>query len=99
MTYCIKLTFQNPYIGSRHGGNATLYTGLPLKEAYKKLLELYNDKYECERPYASNWGLAVIQSKPFAFGAVPTFRDKTRSFDWDSRSYSIEIEDENNEDN
>lgn len=93
-TYSIELKFQNPYISSRNGGDKTLFTGLSLKEAHKKLLDLYNEKYDCERPYAPNWGLAVVQSKPFAFGAVPTFQDGTRSFDWDSRSYSIEIEDE-----
>lgn len=93
-TYSIKLTYQNPYIGSRNGGNKTLESGLTLKEAYQKLLDLYNDKYSDERPYAPNWGLAVIQSRPYAFGAVPTFSDGTRSFDWDSRVYSIEEENE-----
>lgn len=91
-TYSIKLKFQNPYIGSRNGGNRTLYKGLSLKEAQSRLLSLYNEKYEGERPYARNWGLAVIQSKPYVFGAVSTFGDGTRSFDWDSRSYSIEAE-------
>lgn len=94
-TYSIELKFQNPYIGSRNGsGNRSLYTGLSLKDAQSKLLAIYNEKYDGERPYARNWGLAVIQSKPFVFGAVPTFKDGTRSFDWDSRSYSIEIEED-----
>ena len=42
-------------------------------------------------------GMAVIQSKPFVFGATPTFGDGTRSFDWDSRSYSIELEEDEEE--
>lgn len=91
-TYRIKLVFQNSYIASRNGGNRTLESGLTLKEAYKKLLDLYNEQYSDERPYANNWGLAVIQSRPYVFGASPTFKDGTRSFDVDSRSYIIELE-------
>lgn len=93
-TYSIKLKFDNPYIGSRNGGDKTLCENLTLKSAYAKLLDLYNDKYGNERPYARNWGIAVIQSKPFADGAVPTFKDGTRAFSWDSRIYSIEIEED-----
>lgn len=89
----------NGYIANRDitfNGNTEVIieSGLSLKEAQSKLLDLYNEKYENERPFASNWGLAVIQSKPFADGAVSTFQDGTRSFDWDSRNYSIQIEDE-----
>ena len=91
-TYKIELKYQNPYIGQRNGGNITLATGLSLKQAQKLLLDLYNEKYEGERPYAPNWGLAVIQSQPFCFGARPTFNDGTRVFDWDIRTYSIELE-------
>lgn len=69
-------------------------SNLPLKDAQVELLKLYNQLYDCERPYAPNWGMAVIQSKPHAFGALPTFQDGTRSFDWDSIGYSIEAEDE-----
>ena len=91
-TYRITLTFQNPYIAKRNGGNSVICDGLTLKDAQKKLLSMYNQKYEGLRPYAPNWGLAVIQSAPYAFGARPTFADDTRSFDWDSRAYAIEIE-------
>lgn len=63
---------------------------LSLKEAYSKLLSMYNEMYKDERPYAHNWGLAVIQSQSYAFGAVPTFSDGTRRFEYDGRSYSIE---------
>lgn len=67
-------------------------SGLLLKEAQTKLLDMYNEKYSNERVYATNWGVAVIQSKPYDFGAIKTFQDGTRSFDWDSRSFSIELE-------
>lgn len=89
----------NGYIANRDitfNGNTEVIieSGLSLKEAQSRLLAIYNEKYDGDRPYARNWGLAVIQSKPFVFGAVPTFKDGTRSFDWDSRSYSIEIEED-----
>ncbi|MCL2597277.1 MAG: hypothetical protein FWD66_06415 [Paludibacter sp.] len=91
-TYRIKLEFTNPYIGSKKGGNKTLETGLTLKVAQKKLLEMYNNQYSSERNYAKNWGLAVIQSSPYLFGANKTFSDRTRSYEWDSRRYFIEEE-------
>lgn len=69
-----------------------LESGLTLKEAHKKLLDMYNRMFECERPYAANWGLAVIQSAPCLFGACKTFQDGTRTFDYDSRTYTIEEE-------
>lgn len=93
-TYKIQLTFQNPYIAQRNGGDKTISTGLTLKEAQTELLDLYNRKYDGERPYAMNWGLAVIQSRPYIFGARPTWEDGTRTFDWDSRAYSIEPEED-----
>lgn len=93
-TYSIKLKFQNPYIGSRNGGDRTIDDNLSLKQAYKQLLDLYNEKYSNERPYAFNWGIAVMQSRKTIFGATKTFQDGTRSFDWDSRSYSIELEED-----
>ena len=67
-------------------------SGLKLKEAQKKLLNIYNELYEDERPYAHNWGLAVIQSQRQVYGASPTYRDGTRSFSYDGRCYSIEEE-------
>lgn len=93
-TYRIRLSYQDPYIASRSEKARILETSMPLNQAYKKLLELYNDKYEGDRPYAQNWGLAVIQSAPFISGAVRTFSDGTRMFDWDGRVYSIEEENE-----
>lgn len=63
---------------------------LTLKEAQKELLRMYNEIFEDERPYACNWGLAVIQSHRQVDGAFQTFSDGTRSFEYDSRRYSIE---------
>lgn len=92
-TYKITLTFSDPYIGSRNGGNKTIEEGLTLKQAQKKLLEMYNDKYD-DRGYATNWGIAVNSSARFAEGAYKTSADGTRRFDWDSRIYRIEQEEE-----
>lgn len=69
-----------------------LHRGMTLKESYKELLEMYNYYYEGERPYACNWGMAVIHSKKKVFGANDTYRDGTRSFTWDSRTFRIEEE-------
>ena len=89
----------NSYIANRDSNlngctEIVVASNLSLKEAQSQLLDMYNEKYGDERPFASNWGLAVIQSKPFSFGATPTFVDGTRSFDWDSRLYSIELEED-----
>ena len=67
---------------------------LTLKEAYKMLLDMFNEKYADneEVGYAANWGIAVIRSRKYVDGATPTFSDGTRSFDWDRRSYVIEAE-------
>lgn len=91
-TYCIKVKNQNVYIAQRSGENGVLSQGLTLKEAYKELLDLYNEKYSGERSFVPNWGLAVCQSKKHVFGALPTYKDGTRAFDWDSRAYVIEEE-------
>lgn len=67
---------------------------LTLKEAYKMLLDMFNEKYADneEVGYAANWGIAVIRSRKYVDGATPTFSDGTQSFDWDGRSYVIEAE-------
>lgn len=70
----------------------TIKSGMTLKEAQKELLDMYNGIYMEERPYAPNWGMAVIQSKGHVFGASKTLGDGTRSFDYDSVKYSIEEE-------
>lgn len=78
-----------------HKTEVTLERGLSLKEARTKLLELFNDKFEWEIGYSQNWGIAVNKTKKLCFGANYTYRDGTRSFNWDSRTFSIELEDEN----
>ena len=60
---------------------------LTLKEAQRKLLSMFNECYELD---CSNWGMAVIASKERAEGAYKTHEDGTRSFDYDSRTFSIE---------
>lgn len=92
----------NGYIANRDimfNGNCyvTLEKSLTLPEAKKHLLEMYNEKFMDERPYAENWGIAVIQSQNHVHGAYRTFRDGTRSFSWDSRTFSIEEEIEETE--
>ena len=64
-----------------------LHSGLTLKNAQSLLLELYNRMYEETQSYAPNWGIAVIHGN-----ASPTASDGTRSFEYDSRYFSIVIE-------
>ena len=54
------------------------------------MLSIFNDCYELG---CSNWGMAVIATKSRDFCAYPTHEDGTRSFDYDSRTFSIEEED------
>ena len=69
-------------------------SSLTLKESHQKLLDMYNERFSEERPYASNWGIAVIQSARQVDGAAATSRNGTRSFDYDGRIFSIEEETE-----
>ena len=62
---------------------------LTLKEAQRRLLSMFNEYYELG---CGNWGMAVIASKERAEGAYKTHEDGTRSFDYDSRTFSIEEE-------
>ena len=62
---------------------------LTLKEAQGKLLSMFNECYELG---CSNWGAAVMARKNRAEGAYKTHEDGTRSFDYDSRTFSIEEE-------
>lgn len=64
---------------------------LTLKEARRRLLSMFNECYELG---CSNWGMAVIASKERAEGAYKTHEDGTHSFDYDSRSFSIEEEEQ-----
>lgn len=65
----------------------TIAEGLTLKEAYKKLLAMYNE--DNSDYYAPNWGIAVCQNR----GAMATAPDGTRRYDYDSRIFEIEEED------
>lgn len=67
---------------------------LTLKEAYKKLLDMFNSDYEDEGIYAKNWGIAVRISK---YRASRTYSDGTRRYEYDSRYYSIEEQEEQEE--
>jgi hypothetical protein len=63
----------------------TIADQLGLKDAYKKLLNMYNDD-NSDYPSAPNWGIAVRQGR----GAQATFLDGTRCYEYDSRYYQIE---------
>lgn len=72
--------------GSTFNGNCeiTIADQLDLKDAYKKLLDMYNDD-NSNYPSAPNWGVAVRQDR----GAQATCPDGTRSYEYDSRVYEI----------
>lgn len=58
---------------------------LNLKDAQKKLLEMYNED-NSNYPSAPNWGVAVHQNR----GAYATMPNGTRSYQCDSRMFEIE---------
>lgn len=64
---------------------------LTLKEAYKKLLDMFNSDYEDEGWHAKNWGIAVNISRQ---KASPTCSDGTRMYEYDGRYYKIEEQEE-----
>lgn len=96
MEYKYKIVgYTNGYLAKRDpmfNGKTTVVieSDMDIKEARKALLDLYNRKFEWERPTAHNWGMAVIQSSNKPFGASKTFVSGTRSFDWDGRRFAIE---------
>lgn len=63
--------------------------GLTLRKAQVKLLDMFNEDYEV---YAENWRIAVMLTRNQCFSASPTYKDGTRSYEYDGRRYSIEIE-------
>ena len=84
----------NGYIASRDakfGGKTEIVIaqGLSLKNAQEQLLAMFNNDFS-----AANWGMAVILTRGKVEGAAPTYKDGTRSYEYDSRRYSIEIEEE-----
>lgn len=95
--FCI-VAKTNPWIAQRSGlfkGRTTvvLEHDLTLKQAQKWLLEYWCEKSQC---YAPNWGVAVRmkQGVPQDIIANPTHEDGTRSFEDDSKNFSIEFQDE-----
>lgn len=92
-TYSI-IAKTNSYIANRDlmfngSTEVVLRSNLSLKKAHSILLDMFNEYYSDKRGYAVNWGLAVCFSRDFVEGAVPTFSDGTRSFSYDSRTFSI----------
>lgn len=85
----------NPWIAARSNlfngkTEITITKGLTLKEAQRKLLEFFNEDY---RTYYSNWGLVRCNHPHDSC----SYHDGTRSYEYDSRHYFIE-EDENDDD-
>lgn len=60
-------------------------TELTLKQAYKELLDIYNNLFDRD---VTNWGIAVILSRGHN-GAVRTHSDGTRELNYDSRTFKI----------
>lgn len=91
--YKIVRIHENPYIASRRGEEirTTLFDMLTKKEAYEKMLDIYNDKFGDERPYVHTWSQAVRQSRHPIDGANKTYSDGTRSVYWDGRIYVMEV--------
>ena len=82
----------NGYIANRdiHFNGKTMIVidqNLSLREAQEKLLDMYNEMYDSEIGMPrKNWGL-VRCNDPYR---TSTYKDGTRSFEYDSRYYSIE---------
>ena len=64
----------------------TIEKGLTLKEAQKKLLEFFNNDYDT---YYSNWGLVRMNDNRSWSSS-----DGTRGYEYDSRYFEIEEENE-----
>ena len=82
----------NGYLASRDvmfNGRTTviLEDGLTLKDAQAALLNLFNEYYEACLP---NWGMARCHYRNY----TTSHADGTRSFEWDSRYFRIELEGE-----
>ena len=82
----------NPWIAQRDSlfngkTEITIEDNLSLKEAQKRLLDFFNEDYNTCYP---NWGLAIGNHR-FDCGS---HKDGTRYYNYDSRCFSIEEEDE-----
>lgn len=62
--------------------------GLSLKDAQQKLLDLYNEDYDSDGLAFANWGLCRIHNPHNTW----SHNDGTRGYEYDGRTYSIEIE-------
>ena len=69
----------------------TICQDLTLEGAYKKLLDFFNEDYSKELLNADSWDEAVNISNGMA---QPTFSDGTRMYEYDSRYYRIEEQEE-----
>ncbi len=90
--YYIKAT-TNRFIAQRkpefnNSCNIIIANNLTLKEANKKLLELWNKSFADERGYATNWSVAVRKSKKYPTDSI--YSGKFRAFEDDGVKYSIE---------
>lgn len=82
----------------KNGKEEVIGNNLELKEAYKILLDKFNELYADERGYSDNWNTAIAKSRRRVFGAYKTLSDKTRSFDYDGIDYMMVEDDDNIED-
>lgn len=82
----------------KNGKEEVIGNNLELKEAYKILLDKFNELYADERGYSDNWNTAIAKSRRRVFGACKTLSDKTRSFDYDGTDYVMIEDDDNIED-
>ena len=65
----------------------TIESNLTLREAQKKLLDFFNEDYDT---YYQNWGLVRCNHH----NETTSFSDGTRSYEYDSRYFSIEEDNE-----
>ena len=65
----------------------TIESNLTLREAQKKLLDFFNEDYDT---YYQNWGLVRCNH----YDESSSRPDGTRSYEYDSRYYSIEEDNE-----
>lgn len=84
-TYSIKLTFTDPYIGARNGGNRALIEGLSLKQAKGQMLLYYNENSD---KYACTWAEAKRQTRN-GVALCASGTNSIQRLDYDSRVYEI----------
>lgn len=87
----------NPWIAQRDFNfngktEITLESGLTLSEARKVLLDYFCKDHDC---YFPNWGVAM--NSKLGRDYASHYSDGTYSYEWDSRYYSIEEEESEEE--